>query len=198
MSATALCRSGHRPAFMELSRQFILVFTFIVGPLVLISYAYGVSRLDKPSDLWGGVPESWRTYIIPFMFAAAIGFLMYWYVVFFQFDESTVESLRWPWGESDGNGTNRLFLALALFLIPSALWIESTIFHVGNEYSWTPALVVGILVLVSVGNVMLGLLAYGAYQDGVSGSGLMLVGSILLAIQCILNDLIVWVYKFPW
>lgn len=183
---------------MEISRQFILVFTFILGPLVLISYAYGVSRLDKPSDLWGGIPASWQSYIIPFMLAAAIGFLMMWYVVFFQFDESTVEALRWPWGESDGNGTTRLFTAFALFLIPSAMWIESTIFHVGNDYSWTQMLVVGILVVVSIGNILFCLLAYGAYQDGIDGAGFMLVGSILLAIQCIVNDLILWVYKFPW
>ncbi len=49
-----------------------------------------------------------------------------------------------------------------------------------------------------MGNVMLGLLAYGSYRDGVEGSGLMIMGAILLAIQCILNDFIIWVYNFPW
>ena len=50
----------------------------------------------------------------------------------------------------------------------------------------------------SIGNVMLGLLAYGAYQDGIEGSSLMIAGAIMLAIQCILNDFVIWVYKFPW
>jgi hypothetical protein len=45
---------------------------------------------------------------------------------------------------------------------------------------------------------MLGLLAYGAWQDGVDGAGIMLLGSIFLGIQVILNDLIVWSAKFPW
>ena len=45
---------------------------------------------------------------------------------------------------------------------------------------------------------MFGLLAYGAYQDGVDGSGIMLLGSIFLGIQVIVNDLIVWSAKFPW
>ena len=57
---------------------------------------------------------------------------------------------------------------------------------------------IGILALASIGNIMFGLLAYGAYQDGVDGSGLMLLGSIFLGIQVIVNDLIVWSAKFPW
>jgi len=50
----------------------------------------------------------------------------------------------------------------------------------------------------SIGNIMLGLLAFGAHQDGVDGSALMIIGAIMLAIQCILNDFVIWVYKFPW
>ena len=149
-------------------------------------------------ELWGGVPETWRGYIVPFMFVAAFGFLMYWYIVFFKFDESAIQSLRWPWGESDGGGATRLLIAYFLFLIPSALWIESTILHIENDYSWTPVLVIGTLFLTSVGNLMLGLLAYGSYHDGISGAGLMIVGAVMLGIQCILNDFIIWVYKFPW
>ena len=52
--------------------------------------------------------------------------------------------------------------------------------------------------LVAVGNIMIGLLAYGAYQDGVKGARLMIMGSVMLGIQCILNDFILWSIKFPW
>jgi hypothetical protein len=76
--------------------------------------------------------------------------------------------------------------------------MESTIYHLSNDYSWTPLLAIGMLFLTSVGNVMLGLLAYGAYQDGVEGSGMMIAGVGMLAIQCILNDLVIWSIKFPW
>ena len=183
---------------MEVTRQFVLTFTFVFGPLVLASYAYGLSHAERPADLWGGVPPSWQTYVVPFMFVAAIGFLIYWYIVFFQIDAATLVSLRWPWGSSDGDGATRLLLSYALILIPSALWLESTIFHLDNNYSWTPILAIGMLFLTSVGNIMLGLLAYGAYQDGVEGSGLMMMGAIMLAIQCILNDFLIWTYKFPW
>ena len=132
------------------------------------------------------------------MFLAAIGFLMYWWVALFQLDVAVFDSLRWPWGESDGNGGQRLLLAYAMFLIPSAMWIDSTVFHMSNSYSWTPYLVIGILALASIGNIMFGLLAYGAWQDGVDGAGIMLLGSVFLGIQVILNDLIVWSAKFPW
>ena len=183
---------------MEVTREFIRIFTLVTGPLVLVSYVYGLSRLDDKASLWGGIPASWTTYIVPFMFLAAIGFLMYWWVALFQIEVSVLDSLRWPWGESDGNGAKRLFLAYALFLIPSLLWIDSTIFHMKNSYSWTPLLVIGILGLASIGNIMFGLLAYGAWQDGVDGSGIMLLGSVFLAIQVVLNDFIIWSAKFPW
>ena len=183
---------------MEVTRQVVLIFTLVFGPLVLAAYAYGISHAERPMELWGGIPESWQTYIVPFMFIAAFGFLMYWYIVFFQFDESTLGSMRWPWGESDESGAFRLLIAYSLILIPSALWMESTIFHMENDYSWTPVVVVGTLLLTSVGNLMLGLLAYSAYHDGIDGAGLMIAGALMLGIQCILNDFVIWVYKFPW
>ena len=123
---------------MEISRKLVLAFTLIFGPLVLASYAYGISHAETPMELWGGIPQSWQGYIVPFMFIAAIGFLVYWYIVFFRFEGSTIDSMRWPWGESDGNGAFRLLISYALILIPSALWIESTILHIENDYSWTP------------------------------------------------------------
>ena len=183
---------------MEVTRNVIRIFVLVFGPLVLASYIYGVSHAEDKTALWGGIPTSWQAYIIPFMFVAAAGFLMYWWIALYQLEESEITSLRWPWGESDDSGAGRLLLAYALILIPSALWMESTICHLSNDYSWTPLLVIGVLFLTSVGNVMLGLLAYGAYQDGVEGSGMMIAGAGMLAIQCILNDLVIWSIKFPW
>ena len=101
---------------MEISRKVVLGFTFVFGPLVLVSYAYGLSHVEDPNSLWGGVPLSWQTYIVPFMLLAAVGFLIYWWVALFQLDAKVVDSFRWPWGESDGNGANRLLIAYALFL----------------------------------------------------------------------------------
>tara|TARA_X000001036_G_C20316384_1_gene658580 strand:+ start:72 stop:623 length:552 start_codon:yes stop_codon:yes gene_type:complete len=183
---------------MEITRQFIRTFVIIVGLLVLLSYVYGVSKSDDATALWGGIPLSWTKFIIPWMFIAAIGFLMYWWTILYSVDVSVIENLRWPWGESDGKGANRLLLTYCVFMIPSMLWLESTQFHMNNEYSWTPFLVIGILTLASIGNIMFGLLAYSAYEDGVEGASTMLLGSVMLSIQCIFLDGILWNVKFPW
>ena len=148
--------------YMEITREFVKIITFILGPMVLASYVYGISHSQNPSGLWGGIPVSWQRYIVPFMFIAASGYIIYWWTVFYHLDTLTVESFRWPWGEPDGKGNYRL------------------------------------LFLASVGNIMLGLIAYSAYQDDVSSSSYMLFGAIALGIQCILNDFIIWSYKFPW
>ena len=77
---------------MKINRSFVLNFIFFFGPLVLVSYLYGFSHMDDPTVAWGGVPLSWQTYIVPFMFVAAFGFLMYWWIAFFQLDEKTLQS----------------------------------------------------------------------------------------------------------
>ena len=69
---------------MDVTRQAVLIFTLVCGPIVLISYIYGVSHSENPSELWGGIPESWWTFIVPFMFIAAAGFIIYWWIVFFK------------------------------------------------------------------------------------------------------------------
>ncbi|MBT60106.1 MAG: hypothetical protein CMA63_00955 [Euryarchaeota archaeon] len=186
------------PRFMVVTRGFLRLFVLIFGTLVLVSYVYGVSHAPSAEALWGGIPWSQAKFIVPFMFLAAAGFLMYWWTILYQNDVSDLASLRWPWAESDGGGGARLLLAFALLVIPSALWLEATIYHIEHEYSWTPFLVIGILLLACLGNVMMILLGYSAYTDGMSGGGKMLLGSILLGIQCILFDGIYWNLKFPW
>tara|TARA_B100000767_G_scaffold147330_1_gene138789 strand:- start:2038 stop:2640 length:603 start_codon:yes stop_codon:yes gene_type:complete len=186
------------PMDVKVTRNFVRIFILIFGTLVLVSYLYGLSHASDEEALWGGIPWSQAQFIVPFMFLAAFGFLMYWWIILYQNDESVMESLRWPWGESDGGGGARLLLAFALLVIPSALWLEATIFHIDNEYSWTPILVVGVLLLACVGNIMMGLLAYSAYVDEIPGGRKMLIGSILLGIQVIIFDGIYWNLKFPW
>ena len=76
--------------------------------------------------------------------------------------------------------------------------MEATIFHMNNNYGWTPVLPICILILAAIGNIMFGLLAFSAYQDDLQGSKLMLLGSVLLGIQCVIYDGIIWNAMFPW
>ena len=42
---------------MEVSREMIRTFTFIAGPLVLVSYGLALSKMDDKAALWGGIPK---------------------------------------------------------------------------------------------------------------------------------------------
>lgn len=183
---------------MDVTLSQLRWFVFIMGPLVLVSYVLGIMRAKDPAALWGGITGAERTAIIPFMFVAAAGFLIFAYFMLFKLDAEQLAGLRWPWGESDGNGLDRALLAYALYLIPSALWLESTLLHLGQQQTWSQVVVIVVLSLVSIGIIMLGLLSWSAIQDGVPGAWWMLVGVIGMGYQSIVNDNIIWVWKFPW
>ena len=68
----------------------------------------------------------------------------------------------------------------AQFLNGTAGWLEVLLF------------VTGIVFVIMEIFVIPGLGIFGI------GGGVMIVGAIMLAIQCILNDFVIWVYKFPW
>jgi hypothetical protein len=183
---------------MEITRFIVRRCVFIFGPIVLASYWFGVSKMEDPMALWGGIPESVRPANIFCMFLAAIGFLIMWWLFLYKWDATSVEALNWPWAESNVGGHARLLLAFLLVMIPSALWLELTGFHIANDYSWTPYLVVGNLIVVAIGNILLGLLALNAYHEDFDGAIWCVIGSMLLAIQVIINDAIWWSFKFPW
>ncbi len=183
---------------IEISGTIVKICTFIFGPIILASYWFGISKMEDPIALWGGIPENFRPANIFCMILAAIGFLMVWWLFLFKWDAILVESLNWPWAENETGGHARLLLAFLLVMVPSATWLELTNFHIVNNYSWTPYLVVGILVLVAIGNILLGLLAWSAYQEGLEGAIWAVIGAGLLSIQVIINDAIWWSIKFPW
>jgi hypothetical protein len=183
---------------MEVSLSGLRIFVAIAGPLVLVSYVLGVLRAESPEALWGGMEGSLRTAIIPFMFVAAAGFLLAAFLLLLKIDATTLASFHWPWAASDGKGMSRIFWAYVLYLVPSALWLESTLLHIQYPNRWTQALVICVLTLVSVGLLMLCLLAISAIQDGVPGAYWLLVAVVAMAIQSTINDNIIWVAKFPW
>ena len=183
---------------MEITRSKVRICAFIFGPIVLASYWFGVSRMEDPMLLWGGIPESVRPINTFCMFIAATGFLIMWWSFLYKWDSASVEELNWPWRDNNSGGHTRLLLALLLVMIPSTFWLESTNFHISNDYSWTPYLVVGVLFLAAIGNILLGLLAWSAYKKGMEGAIWAVIGAGMLAIQVIINDAIWWSLKFPW
>ena len=183
---------------MEITIGIVRSTVILLGILVLASYVWGVSKMSSPKELWGGIPSSWQKKIIPFMFLAAIGFLVFWWITMYSLSVEELKQLRYPWSEDDNMGLTRMFWAYVAFLIPSMLWLESTRFHERTSYSWTPYLVTGVLTCATFGNILLLLLGYSAYQQAFQGGDLMLLGMIALAYQVIINDLVLWTYKYPW
>ena len=78
---------------MEVTRSFVRTFIFIFGNLVLVSYVYGLSHAPDKNALWGGIPWSQAKFIVPFMFLAAFGFLMYWWIILYQ--NEAMGRIRW-------------------------------------------------------------------------------------------------------
>lgn len=183
---------------VAVTRRHLRAFVFVAGPLVLVSYVVGIARADDPEALWGGITGAARAATIPFMFVAAAGFLAYAWVILFRLDDEQLAGLHWPWAAPDGRGAQRALTSYALYLIPSALWLEATLLHLNDPRAWTPTLVVGVLFLVSVGLVMLGLLGWSAHRERVPRARWMVLGAIGMGIQSIVNDLIIWVIEFPW
>ena len=57
----------------------------------------------------------------------------------------------------------------------------------------------GNLWLACLGNILLGLLAWGALKQGVGAYAFIpLLGSVMLGLQVIVNDGILWNLKYPW
>lgn len=183
---------------MDIGRGAILTFIVVAGALLLAAYVVGVMRAQKPADLWGGVTPGMQTIIVPMMFLAAAGFLLYFWILLFRADPSVLAGMRWPWGKSDGNGAARVFASAVVLIIPSMLWLETTLLHLRAPQPWTPILVVVVLALAALGSLMLILLAGSAVQDGVPAAGWMLAGAMALGLQTIVNDLLIWSLRFPW
>ncbi len=183
---------------MDTLKLTAVAFTAVAGALVLGSYVLGIKRAATPADLWGGVTPAMQKAIVPFMLVAAAGFLAFFILVVFVGGTSVMEQMRWPWMDADGNGGARLLWSLALFLIPAIFWLETTNQYLANPSTMWQVLTIGGLVITGVGTIMLTLLGYAAWQDGVTGGLWIFLGAAAIAIQCAVNDAIIWVAMFPW
>ncbi|HJM54926.1 MAG TPA: hypothetical protein QGI72_01625 [Poseidonia sp.] len=180
-----------------MKRKTVFWFSFFTGPLILLSYLRGVNAVDDPIAYWGDVSSSMQQFIVPWMFVAAIGYLLMWYQFFFVWSEDDVASLNWPGKEADGKGTQRLMLLYAAFLLPSMMWIDATRLYLEDPSFGLAALTIGILAMVGLASVGFGMLAWSSRQTLPNGNRVV-IGSVMLSIQCTFWDAIYWVMMFPW
>ena len=180
-----------------MNRRFVFWSTFAVGPLILLSYWRGVSAFEDPVVYWGNVSSDMQSFIVPWMFVAAIGYLLMWHRFFFAWSEEDVARLHYPWQEEDGKGIQRLMILYAAFLLTSLVWIDLTRIYIEQPGTLQAVLVVAVLWTAGLASMGFGLLAW-ATRDELQGSRAVLAGSIMLSIQCTWWDAIYWVWHFAW
>lgn len=176
---------------MNSQRLLLAVINVLGGVAVLGSYAYGILNHPSPGDaLWGGVPAILRPLYQVSMLAAAVGYLLFTYHLFFVVkpeEATTFAGLGYA-------GVNLLYL---LILIPSTLWMSLTFSYVAQPsvLGWT--LVRGVLFAVAAGS--LGMLAavarLGAGGHPASFTAAVL-GAALFALHTTVLDGLIWPIYF--
>ena len=171
--------------------------SMLVGPLILASYWRGVNAVDDPLVYWGDVPASMQSFIVPWMFVAATGYLLMWHRFFFAWSEDDVASLHWPWRGDDGKGVQRLTGLYAAFLLTSLVWIDLTRMYIEAPTTLGAAAVVVVLWIAGVASVGFGVLVWSS-RERLEGARLALAGCVMLSIQCTWWDAVYWVASFGW
>ncbi len=176
---------------MNTQRLLLAVINVLGGTAVLGSYAYGISTHPSPGDaLWGGVSASLQPLYQASMLAAAVGYLLFTYHLFFVVkpeEAATFFGLGYA-------GFNLLYL---LILVPSTLWMSLTFSYVAQPSTLGWVLLRGVLFAVATGSIgMLAALArLGA--GGHRGSFVAAVlGAALFALHTTVLDAIVWPIYF--
>lgn len=180
-----------------MKRNVLFWLTFISGPFILLSYVRGVNAVDDATVYWGNVSPSMQSFIVPWMFVAAVGYLLMWYQFFFSWSEEDVASLQWPGREIDGNGTKRLALLYAAFILPAMLWIDATRWHIEDPAGYKAIIVIILLSITGIAAVGFGVLGWSSRQRLTNGNRIV-IGSVMLSIQCTFWDAIYWTLNFPW
>ena len=178
-------------SIMSIQKQFLWI-NIIGGLSVLGGYLYAL--LAHPilrGQLWGGVPEAWRTWITTSMFIAAIGycFAMYYLI----FNEGL--NLKYFWGKYEAS-IMRTFLIL--FLVSASMWIHSTFnyLELPNANSWNMIRIELWCTALSILFMTVGL----ATAKGIKNTKvhkLSVVGLGIISFHCLVFDAILWTSNFP-
>ena len=177
---------------MDRRRLRFLLLNAIGGALVLASYVWGVSGGGAVgSALWGGVPESMRSFYVANMLLAAAGYFAFVPYVAFRIDPDRRDLLG-----GFGFGVFELWMALVLF--PSAAWLPLTAAMLAAPSTALWWLVRIDLFLVAIGS--LGMLAtlISLPPPRPRGRAWAIAGLVPFCVQTVLLDALVWPAYFTW
>ena len=104
---------------MRTNIQFLWI-NIIGGIAVLGGYLYALlNHPNTGNDLWGGIPQNWRAWIVTSMFIAAFGYIiaMYYFIYRDGLD------VKFFWGKTEASV---MVIILVLFFVSASMWIHST------------------------------------------------------------------------
>jgi hypothetical protein len=167
----------------------LIVLNVAGGTTVLASYAVGVQAVSGEA-LWGGVPDSLRSFYTVNMFLAAFGYFFFTHYILFRLNPETTRI-------AGRFGYRTFYLLFGLILIPSALWLPLTALMV--EYP-SLGMWAGVRIdLALVGFGALGLLTcvFRLKADAPTARRLAIAGLVPFCIQTAVLDALVWPAFFP-
>jgi len=169
----------------------MLFLNILGGGGVIGSYIWGfLTHPNAGQALWGGVPDSIRSFYTAGMFLAATGYFAFTYFILFRLNPSETRVFnRFPFG---------LFNVLyAAILIPSALWMPLTLFALKGPslgFVWAVRIVLAMVGLASVG-LLFALLKVEPRLPRWAHR-LAVAGCVGFCLQTAILDAIVWVAFF--
>ena len=77
------------------------------------------------------------------------------------------------------------------------LWIDATRMHLEGPSLLLTVVTIGLLVTAGIASVGFGVLAWSS-RESLPHANRVVIGSVMLSIQCTFWDAIYWVLMFPW
>ena len=176
---------------MRIQNQ-LMIINIIGGLFVLGGYVYAL--INNPTNrmqLWGGVPENYRSWIVGMMFVSAFGYC--YAMKFLLLDEGI--PLKFYYGLL---GERFFLITQIIFLLSAALWIHTTFSHL-NE----PSQIKWFLINIELWSTGLSILAiflgvvFINDRPSTYAYYVAVIGLFAISFHCIFLDALLWINKFP-
>jgi len=176
---------------MDAQRRSLILLIVIGGSTVLGSYvlAFAFEPAIR-SGLWGGVPESLRSFYTVNMLLAATGFFPATWLLGFK---TPLEDFR----ARTGLAWEALIGAYAAILMPSALWLPLTALHLQQPSPWLWVTIRFVLFAVGAGATTLGYMLIRRARHGPVLAWGAVVAYFFFWLQTAVLDALVWPWFYP-